>query len=321
MGRIVEQLRAVGARRAALFVVITAAVAVGFYFGVREAGVGPRTEAGVEAAVEHSVEPTQQNSGEEVATEPLTLTLSAPEICETTQPQEYGGAVVRWDEAKNDWTYTTHSNGWSKVGEVAVVWAVDGGAGPYTLVIDGETRDADKTYEGPSGTASVSCALQFGETFITDEGRRRYRTEPEVDSGLKTIRATVTNAAGATAEAVVDVYVILALGTSGDILQGGKTYRVMGTLLTVPDAVDHAILGGIIEGSGGGGPLLSIGIADGGWVLVRQGDLREHSRSTRVEYAGDGAVAVGPGETELDALIGQLMESVGQLPSVERAGP
>ena len=271
---------------------------------------GERTEAGTTAAQEQQVE---------AATEPLTLTLSAPEICETTQPQEYGGAVVRWDEAKNDWTYTTHSNGWSKVGEVAVVWTVDGGAGPYTLVIDGETRDADKTYEGPSGTASVSCALQFGETFITDEGRRRYRTEPEVDSGLKTIRATVTDAAGATAEASVDVYVILELNDSGDVLQSGKTYRVMGTILTVPEAMGHASLGGIIEGRGG--PWLSIGIAGGGWVLVREANLREHSRSTRSESAGDGAVAVGPDETKLDALIDQLMESVGQLPSVGDDSP
>ena len=318
MGRIVEQLRAVGARRAALFVVLTMAVAVGFYFGVREAGVGPRTEAGVEATVGHSVEPTQQNSGEEAATEPLTLTLSAPEICETAQSQAWGTAAVLWDDDKEDWVVKRNLIGWFGVGETPVAWRAAGGAPPYTLVIDGETRDAEQTYEGPSGTASVGCAMQFDETLFDEDGRG-YRTEPEVDSGLKTIRATVTDAAGATAEASVDVYVILALGTSGDILQGGKTYRVMGTLLTVPEAVDHAILGGIIEGRGG--PWLNIGIAGGGWVLVREANLREHSRSTRSESAGDRAVAVGPGETELDALIGQLMESAGQLPSVERAGP
>ena len=319
MRRIVEQLRAVGARRWALFVVITAVVAVVFYFGVREAGVGPRTEASVEATAEHPVEPAQQNDGEAAGTEPLALTLSAPDICETTQPQEYGGAVVRWDEAKNDWTYTTHSNGWSKVGEVAVAWAVNGGTGPYTLVIDSETRDARQTYEGPSGTASVSCALRFSETFITDEGRRRYRTEPEVDSGLKTIRATVTDGAGETAEASVDVYVILELHDSGDILHSGKTYRALGTLLTVPPGLEHVIIGGGTE-IHRGPTLRGLGLG-GGWVRVHEATLREHSRSTRSESAGDGAVTVGPGEAELDALIDQLMESVGQLPGVGGDSP
>ena len=228
--------------------------------------------------------------------EPLTLALSASEICETTS--------------------------WGKVSEKAVTWSVDGGTPPYSLVIDGETRDAEQTYAGSSGTASVSCAMRFGETFIDDE-ERRHRTEPEVDSGLKTIRATVTDGAGATAEASVDVYVILALNSSGDILQGGKTYRVMGTLLTVPEALDYVILGGGIEGRGG--PWIGIGIAGGiagdGWVLVRQGNLREHSRSTRSADAGDGAVTVAPSETELDALIDDLMESVGRMPSIGGESP
>ena len=57
MRRIVEQLRPVGARRAALFVALTAAVAVGFYFGVREAGVGPPTEAGVTVSQQRQAEP------------------------------------------------------------------------------------------------------------------------------------------------------------------------------------------------------------------------------------------------------------------------
>ena len=303
MGRIVERLRAVGARRATLFLVVTAAVAVGFYFGVQEAGVGPRSVA-------------QQDDS---ATTLLTLTLSAAEICETTPAQGYSGAAMVWNEETQDWGVKSYKTGYDDVGETAVTWSVGGGTAPYTLVIDGETRDAEQTYAGPSGTASVSCAMQLGETFITDDGSRRHRTEPEVDSGLKTIRATVTDGAGATAEASVDVYVILALDSSGDILQGGKTYRVMGKLLTVPEALDYVILGGIIEGRGG--PWLGIGIAGVGWVLVRRGNLREHSRSTRSADAGDGDVAVGPSETELDALIDDLMESVGRAPSIGGESP
>ena len=138
--------------------------------------------------------------------------------------------------------------------ETPVTWSVSGGAAPYTLQIDGEGRDAAGAYAGASGTASVSCALRSSGVFFPhplDEEHRRYRTEPEVDSGLKTIRAVVTDGSGATAEASIAVYVILAVGSSGDILQGGETYRVLGTLLTVPEGVDHLILGGMVESDGG----------------------------------------------------------------------
>ena len=73
----------------------------------------------------------------------------------------------------------------------------------------------------------MSCALRSsGESFFPhplDEEHRRYRTEPEVDSGLKTIRAVVTDGSGATAEASIAVYVILSVGGSASILQSGET--------------------------------------------------------------------------------------------------
>ena len=203
-----------------------------------------------------------------------------------------------------------------------MTWAVSGGTPPYTLMIDGETRDEEQTYAGASGTASVSCALEFGETFIHDnEQRRNYRTQPEVDSGLKTIHATATDSAGATADASVNVYVILAMGSSGDVLQSGKTYRVLGTLLTVPEGVDHMSIGGFIDTDGGSGTLVGLGVADRGWILVRLGDLAEVDRSTRSASAGDGAAAVGAGERELDAQIDQVLDSVGRLPNVGGGSP
>ena len=292
MGRIVEQLRAVGARRAALFAVITAVVAVGFYVGVREAGVGPRTEAGVETTAEHSVEPAQQNDGEESSAEPLTLALSAPEICETTQAQGYSGATVRWDDTTEDWAVEYHSVGWFGVGETLVRWQVSGGSPPYTLVIDGETRDAEQSYEGPSGTASVGCAQQFGETFFEDG--RGYRAEPEVDSGLKTIRATVTDGGGATAEASVDVYVILQIPSGGgDRLESGKTYRVHGFLLTVPHEMTLEIGG--TETADNGGPWVSlhtVGTPYETWISLATGTgADEHGpRGRRFRHPSRGQV-------------------------------
>lgn len=207
MGRIVERMRAIGPGWAALLLAVVALAAA----LSASACVDERTEAGTTAAAERSAEPPQQTDGEETATEPLTLTLSAAEICETTPAQGYSGAAMVWNEETQDWGVKSYKTGYDDVGETAVTWSVGGGTAPYTLVIDGEKRDAEQTYAGPNGTASVSCAMQLGETFITDDGSRRHRTEPEVDSGLKTIRATVTDGAGATAEASVDVYVILEL--------------------------------------------------------------------------------------------------------------
>ena len=306
MRRIAHHLRAVEPRQAALFLAVAALVAAVAYFGAREAGVGGSTAA----------------SGEGGTPEPLTLTLTAAsQICETTAAQGYVRGVS-YQDSEGNWVIERHSTGWDDVSETPVTWAVSGGTPPYTLLIDSETRDADQTYAGASGTASVSCALEFGETFIDDNGQgRRYREEPGVDSGLKTIRATATDSAGATADASVNVYVILAMGSSGDILQSGKTYRVLGTLLTVPESVDHMSIGGFIDTDGGSGTLVGLGVADRGWILVRLGDLAEVDRSTRSASAGDGAAAVGAGERELDAQIDQVMDSVGRLPTVENAAP
>ena len=299
MRRIAHHLRAVEPRQVALFLAVAALVAAAAYFGAREATRGQ--------------------------TNPLTLTLTtASQICETEQAIEYGGAR-QWKDEDGNWQIERYSDGWDNVSETPVTWAVSGGTPPYTLMIDGETRDEEQTYAGASGTASVSCALEFGETFIHDnEQRRNYRTQPEVDSGLKTIHATAMDGAGATADASVDVYVILAMGSSGDILQSGKTYRVMGTLLTVPEGVDHLIIGSISEGEEGPTVLglgIAVGVAGGGWVAVRHGDLREVARSTRSVSAGDGDAAVGAGERELDAQIDQVLDSVGRLPTVESAAP
>ena len=249
--------------------------------------------------------------------------MSAPTICETLPAQEYAGGRVYQDEEGN-WHVERTSSGWTGVNEVRVAWTASGGAAPYTLQIDGEPRDVAGAYAGANGTASVSCALRSSGVFFPhplDEEHRRYRTGPEVDSGLKTIRATVTDGSGATAEASIAVYVILSVGSSGDILQSGETYRVLGTLLTVPEGVDHLILGGMVESDGGGAPTFGLGIAGGGWVSLRVGNLAEEARSTRAPGSEGGSAVRGASETALDARIDEVVDSVGQLPSVDRESP
>ena len=281
--------------------------------------MGERADAGTQAAAAEQRAPAPQQSGEGTPPAPLALTLSAPTICETL-PAEAWARGESWQNDDGTWHIERHLIGWFGVSETAVSWSVEGGTAPYKLVIDGEARDAEGGYRGASGTASVNCALRPGETFIHDGMGRGYRTEPEVDSGLKTIRAVVTDGSGATAEASISVYVVLAVGSSGDILQSGQTYRVFGTLLTAPQGVDHLIIGGMAE-SEGGSTTFGLGISGGGWVSLRVGDLKEEARSTRASGSEGGSAVRGAGETALDARIDELVESVGQLPSVDRESP
>ena len=329
MGRIVERLRAVPPGQAALAVAVIALVTALVYFGGREAGVAERSEAGTVVVQDQRGEAAQQGDDEEADGEgdagPLTLTLSAAEICETTPAQGYSGAAMVWNEETQDWGVKSYKTGYDDVGETAVTWSVGGGTAPYTLVIDGETRDAEQTYVGPNGTASVSCAMQLGETFITDDGSRRYRTEPEVDSGLKTIRATVTDGAGATAEASVDVYVILELPGSRSILKRGKTYRVFGRLITAPTTHDVRV-GSVQEADCPDPPTpttrcgssFRLQLVDtGARISLFMTDDAEGVR----EYATNGAWGPAVIENEMiEAAFDALTDSLDRRPSVEQAG-
>ena len=248
-------------------------------------------------------------------TEPLTLALSAPQICETTPSVE--GVGGRTDAHGRSETYTI---GWRLPGEVEVAWAVNSGSGPYTLTIDGETRDSLGAFEGAKGTGWVSCALTHGEAFFRDPGGgyvvtniaeapRYFHEKPEVDSGLKTIAATVTDATGATAEASVDVYVILELGSAGDRLEAGKTYRVFDQLVTVPEEIDLEING--IELAIGGASSLSFNVV--GSLAQIALDLDFPGEVSR--YVPD-APHVGPAGQEIDlhAKFDELVALHGQPP-------
>ena len=336
MGRIVEQLRAVGARRAALFAVITAVVAVGFYFGVREAGMGPRTEAGVVASNERTPESAQPGeSGEDDATDgagKLTLTLVAPTTCEVERASREVHAIV---VGKNEDTgeEQVKFGDWTDVPTVLVRWKASGGAPPYTLVIDGEPRDATGAYVGEAGGALVSCALENGETYFSDRWgptQRWHRTEPIIDSGRKTIRATVTDSAGSTGSASIAVYAVRKYMSDGVTLEPGKTYRVHGHLVTVPLHVSVEVA--YTEDSDCDGPACE------GTVNVLGMHSSEHSvyvgigRRTGTEVGrrqhwlhgeamlppDDPRNKGGSVEHPLHAKFDELVESIGRLPRVDR---
>ena len=322
MQRILSRARRIEPKQAALFLVVAALVAAIVYFAGREAQVEQRVEAGEAVAQERAAEPPQQDDEEagESTAEPLTLTLTASwRICETAQAQGYYGSR-QWQDDEGNWQSEDYSAGWFGVAETPIAWSVAGGTAPYTLVIDGETRDAEQSYAGPSGTASVSCAMSPGETFVEDEEGRGYHAQPEVDSGLKTIRATVTDAAGATADASVQVYVILELPGSDGILQRGKTYRVFGHLITAPTGYDVRV-GSVTQPACGApspgvrcGPEFSlILVGTGALISLFMSDGAEGVRRYR-----DGRES---GTDAVEAAFDALVDSVNRLPAVESDAP
>ena len=225
-----NRMRQLRPRDAVLFVAVAAVVAVVGVIVGRELGIGEEA-----AAIRDRVR--SQPAAERIDSD-LSLTLGAPNFCETAPPLGFIGDHVYLDE-NDDWIIETVSTGWANVAETPVSWSVSGGVPPYTLVIDGEARDANQPYKGPAGTASVSCAMYSSGTFLHENsGERRFREEPLVDSGIKTISATVTDSNGNTATATAGVYVILEVPGSGSVLKSSHTYRVFGHLVTAPDAFD-----------------------------------------------------------------------------------
>ena len=239
-----DHWRRLSLRKMSRFVAVAAIVAVvGVMIG-REAGIGRQTGASVAPSPADEAASVPQQQSDETAA--LTLTLSAPEICETERGRSYSGDELVFDDDGKAIGTRDISTGWDGVSEIPVGWEVTGGTAPYTLVIDHETRDGDSPYEGASGVASVSCAVTSAEVFYTSYNERRFRGDPEIDSGPKTIRATVTDANGATGEASVSIYVILVIGGGvyerggenvAHRLLPGRTYRYDGHLFTIPESI------------------------------------------------------------------------------------
>ena len=171
-------------------------------------------------------------------TESLTLTLNTPEICEASHPKGYRAHNLEWDEEEEVWRDVFFKWwSWPSVGTMEVSWAVNGGDAPYMVMI------ASEAYNGASGTAEVSCALEHGPVFdhplrADFERIHPFDDKPVVDSGIKTVMATVTDSSGATVEASVDVYALLS-PSFDHVLRAGETYRLhVDWVATIPDDVE-----------------------------------------------------------------------------------
>lgn len=225
MMRFVERMRAIGLTRAALLLAAAALAAIA-YVGVREAQVGPRAEAGAAAAQEQAT-PAPQDNGEEsgdeqAAAEPLTLTLHAPETCETRDLVHRADGAwshgLEWNEAEGQWEDLTADSWWywDSVGTMEVQWTAAGGDGAYAVTIGGET------YEGASGAAWLRCAAD---------------DELEAGWGRMTVAAAVSDGSGGVAEASASVQVLSA-GGGGPLLVAGETFLIKGWLVTIPYEFD-----------------------------------------------------------------------------------
>ena len=217
-----ERTRAIGPTRAALLLAAAILIAAIAYVGLRDAEVGRRAEAGAAAAQEQPPAPPQDSGEKEEeeapAAEPLTLTLHAPDICETLDPGDGADGAwshgLEWNEAEGVWEDESADSWWywDSVGTIEVAWSAAGGDGAYTVTIGGET------HEGASGAAWLRCA---------SDG------ELAAGWGEMTVAAAVTDGSGASAEASASVEVLSAYG-GGLLLIAGETFLIKGWLITVP---------------------------------------------------------------------------------------
>ena len=265
-------------------------------------------------------------------TEPLRLALSAPQICETTPAEQAHEGVL--DEHGE---LVAVPFGWRNPGTVRVAWTVSGGVAPYRLTIDGQMRDGEtgEFFTAQRGEGVVGCARTSGEWFFRPDPSEEdaggtdgdswftlyHREQPEVDSGVKEIIATVTDATGATAETSAGIYVILSVPGRGVLMEPGKTYRIYGTLLTVPDGIRLELNDALHDGFA----LSIVGHPSGqpAWIIVTEpgiphgyAGLEELSRQVP-DAATSGVADDG---IDLHAKLDELLQSVQQPPNLNREG-
>lgn len=221
--------------RRAVWLLILLAIAAATLIGCATSQTGSGADA---AAVEPQPASQGGDGGEADSVELLTLTLTGPSRCTTTRGQAYGRDEDIYDDEGNYLRTERRFVGHYEVKQFPVSWSVQGGAGPYTLTIDGASEDEAGPFTGASGQRMVYCATTTVQSFIDEAGDRALRADPMIDSGWKTVRTIVTDAKGLTAEASVDVYVVLIWTDPQQILRGGQTYEVEGWIVTIPDGLN-----------------------------------------------------------------------------------
>lgn len=281
-------------RDLALFVVVAAALAVAAIIAACEAGLGDRSAVA---------------EGERLV---LTLTPEAGS-CTTEEAREAWGFNRAGERETSGWVVTQ---------EIAVQWQVSGGQPPYTLEIDGQSADsAGAAFASETGQATIACAKtsaswRWGEWDL--KRTRYYTSDPELDSGWKTIEAEVRDANGDTAEATTQFYVIYKAVDDLHLLRRGETYLIFGHLITIPDGVDMRI-GAASTGSGGAGvqtfyidgtdPFVVI------WLNART--FREVNREVPSDDGTEtrGASGYSAGDLQrFEAAFDQFADSVGKIP-------
>ena len=253
--------------------------------------------------------------------EPMTLPLSGPSRCQTTRGQSYGVDAAVYDDEGNYVRTERRFVGHYEVKRFRVSWSVSGGTAPYSLTIDGASEDESGPFEGRSGVGGVYCTDTTIGSFIDDAGDRALRDDPMIDSGLKSVRAAVTDADGRTAESEIRVYVIFATGDGGTPLSAGETYRIHGHLVTIPDRI-AARVGGYEEVACEGVDCenrFGINLEGDDFIAamyfgVSSGREFRDSRYIQLKDRGRRGSEAESRRQEIDGLLDALSDSVGKLP-------
>ena len=317
------RLRTLRLRDVFVFVAVGAVVAIAVVVVGRELGVGRQAVATLDAT--HQPAKNAEAPNREAST--LSLTLEASPYCETGGGVGFSGSVFEYDDDGNPVGRTDVDLGYGRIAETDVGWSVTGGTAPYRLTIDNEPRDGRGPYEGATGVASVSCAPNPSEVLYDDyEEKRRYREDPMIDSGPKTIRAVVTDATGATAVASIDIYVILQLGGAGTMRGGewhqyrlnpGKTYRYEGHLFTIPESIT-LLPGAAWEGDGGGwGQVLHVTGSEVEIHINRHGEEIGRYFARPTWLAEDAVSGHDDGSASINRALDSFIASRGKPPSID----
>ncbi len=139
-----------------------------------------------------------------------------------------------------------------------------------------------------------------------------------VDSGVKTIRATVTDAAGRTSSAEIDMYVVLVIWGPNHPLTEGQTYRLFGNLLTAPVGVSTRVGGYSVDDCSDddacepGFEVYATGV--GFFAVVSIGENSGRIFGQGMSLDNDGAVGSADLRRQVEGILAALVESIGQPP-------